>query len=261
MTIDLLIPCYRADPSPTALARQLAPTLDSVRGQPGPFQVILALHHPAPTAALRDALGDITLLHERIDPTRRRPASRAAALNIAADRGDGEILLVLHDDLRLPANALAEVRAARRAGYAWGAFWKVYDRATPLLRGQEWWLNRWQLGVKGRPVGTNAVWLARELWEPLPDQRMLEDFHLAARLRRRARPCLSRRPVTVSSAKYLRTGVARSIAINAAVLALHRFGVPADELAERIYSRRGLADGPGFWPSLARAAWRSLRQS
>ncbi|NUQ02040.1 MAG: hypothetical protein HUU35_19505, partial [Armatimonadetes bacterium] len=156
-------------------------------------------------------------------------------------------------------------RNAAAHGAAAGAFPKRYDRRPPLLRLQEWWLNSWRLGCWRRTVGTNAVWLRRSRWQPLPDWRLLEDIVLDQRLRRAAVPLhLSRQPVEVSADKYLRTGVLRSMAINAAVLLLFRAGVAADVLADELYRRAWLPPGrAGFPASFTRQiarCWRSLGQ-
>lgn len=269
MLISVLTPFHSARPDSDAARQQLAGYLGALARQPGPLELILAAAiagRPGPwQAILRELAGPnyphaLRCLAFPYRPLGTSPASRGATLNAAAAMAQGELLLVLHADNRLPDGALQTVRQAARAGFRAGAFPKRYAPRTPLLALQEWWLNAWQLGVRRRTVGTNAVWLARELWQPLPEARLFEDFALSEQL---ARLPLFRAsaPVRVDAGKYLQTGVAASIAINAAVIGLHRvFGVSPDRLADALYSRRGLAAGTaGFWPRFARRVVHLIR--
>ncbi|MBI2301254.1 MAG: hypothetical protein HYU66_20290 [Armatimonadetes bacterium] len=269
MLVSILTPFYARDPGSPAAQEQLALWLDGLRQQTGPAELILAgtgCARSDPWTPLLAACAGSDYphrwraLHARLDPASGRPQSRAAALNAAAAVAEGEVLLVLHADTRLPAGALDGVRVAAAAGRRWGAFHKRYQPATPWLELQAAVLNRWYLARAERAVGTNAMWLRYELWEPLPDVRLLEDVMLSDRLRRRvgrAGLCVSRDPVTVSADKYLRTGVLRSMAVNAAVMGLYRLGVASpDVLFEELYSRDKLPrSGVGFWTALLRQVW------
>lgn len=259
MTISVLTPVYAADPREPALRASLHGWLAHLAAQRGPLELVLAGTAPVrrdPWAPLLAELAGADYPHRwrtLHSPCRDRPQTRAAALNAAAAAATGEVFWLLHVDVWPPAEAADQVRS----GAPVGAFAKRYDPSTPLLAAQAAWLNAVHLRLAGRTVGTNAVWLRRELWQPLPDQPLLEDVWLADRL---PRPALGRGCVRVGSEKYLRTGVAASMAINALVLGLARLrlATPA-ALAEHLYSRRGLPVGsPRVWPALAAAAWRAL---
>jgi len=271
LLVSILTPYYTAEPrSPTASA-ELSTFLAALAAQPGPCEILLGVATPGRRDRLSTILAElagqgyphrVTVLHRGFDPDRQRPASRGQAINDAAGAARGELLLILHLDTRLPPGALDGLRAAHRAGYRCGAFPKRYTPRPPLLALQEGWLNGWPLRVAKRTVGTNAVWLHRRLWQPLPTGRLLEDFALSDRLRRE-RLHVAREPVSVDAGKYLRTGVLASMAINAAVIGLHRcFNVDPDRLADELYSRRALGVGTAaFWPRLARTALRMIRES
>lgn len=269
MRVSILTPYYTPDPLSDAAREELAGFLAALATQPGPCEIVLAAACPG----RRDRLSDVAaaaagpgyphplrVIHLGFAPGRQRPASRGAAINAAAAAATGELFQILHLDLRLPAGALDTLRAARRRGFVCGAFPKRYTPCPPLLAAQEWWLNRWHLGVRHRTVGTNAVWLDRALWEPLPTGRLLEDIVLSERLRRHGLH-VAAAPVEVGAGKYLRTGVAASMAINAAVLGLHRVcHASPDCLADELYSRHGLAVGTSaFWPRLACAVGRVVQ--
>lgn len=268
LLISILTPFYAPDPGAPEVGRQWRQWLQALAEQSGPCEVIVAGTAPGPSdpwAEVLPALAGPDYPHQLVTrhlPYRppQRPAGRAAALNFAAATAHGGVLLLLHADNQLATGALAAVRRAVANGAAAGAFPKRYDQRTALLGLQEWWLNHWRLGLCRRTVGTNAVWMRRELWRPLPDWRLLEDVVLDERLRRAVPLHVEPLPVTVSSAKYLGTGVVRSMAINAAVLALFRFGVPADVLADELYQRGWLPPGrAGFPARLARQIGRCWR--
>ena len=257
MLVSILTPYYTPDPRTPEARAELAAFFDGLAVQPGPCEILMGAATPARhdhlTAIVDSLLGEaypheVQVFHRGFDPARERPASRGQGVNDAAQGATGQLYLILHVDNRLPAAALDRIRAARRQGYRCGAFPKTYQPRPNLLVLQEWWLNHWRLGICRQTVGTNAVWLDRELWRPLPTGRILEDVALSNRLRRQGLH-IAGEPVIVSSEKYLRTGLLASIAINAAVLGLQRvLRVHPDRLADELYSRRRLGVGePGFW--------------
>ncbi len=271
--ISVLTPFYARDPRVPAVRVELGAYLESLRGQAGPCEIVIAGTGPARRDPLGPLLRELAgpefphalrTLHHRFDPARATPLPRGAAIAAASEAATGDLLCILHADNRLPPGALAEIRQAA-ASHRAGCFPKVYDSGDRLLALQAWWLNDWRLRRRRRSVGTNAVWLDRELWARSPRRpwRMLEDVALSDWLLATLGPGgihVSRRPVTVSAAKYLRTGVLASMAINATVLALYGGGVHPDRLAAELYGRDKLAVGtPYFWPSLIKQAWRVLR--
>lgn len=275
MRVSVVTPYLAGEPDHPRVDADLRGWLDGLAEQAGPLELILAgtaprRHDPfGPRLRALTPAGyphPIRVIHAPYDPPDRPPASRAAALRAGGALATGELLVLLHIDCRLPAAALGDLRAARRAGYRAGAFPKVYRPRVPLLALQERWLNGWRLRRGRHTVGTNAVWLERGLWaeEPLPDVPFLEDFALSVWLRRRLGPAgiwIGTRPVEVDAAKYLAYGPLASIATNAAVIALHRLAeVPPEVLKDELYSRRRLAVGrPWFGLSLAAAMGRAVR--
>lgn len=271
MRVAVLTPYYTPRPTDARTRAELTAHFAALATQPGPAEIILAAavpeRHDTLTPLAQELTGDgyphqVRVLHLGFDPSRQRPASRGAALNEAAAAADSDLLLLLHVDVRLPNNGLDLVRQACAAGSPCGAFPKQYWPCPPLLAAQAWWLNAWHLRVQRRTVGTNAVWLDRALWQPLPTGRILEDFALSDRLRREGLH-VARQPVTVDSGKYLLTGLLPSIAINAAVIGLYRwFRADPDQLADELYSRRALAVcTPAFWPRLLATTLRIIRES
>jgi len=166
------------------------------------------------------------------------PRGRAAQLNAGAKLASGDVLLFLHADVRLPADAAARVEAAlvdaRAVG---GAFrtWTVADRPTwlgPLLH-----LADLRSRYTGLPYGDQAPFVRRADFEAVggfPDQPLMEDLELSIRLRRRG--TLARVParVTVSGRRFIARPIFFTVMVNV-FPALYRLGAAPEALA-RLYA-------------------------
>lgn len=130
-------------------------------------------------------------------------ANRAAQQNAGAERATGEGMLFLHADTRLPAGALAAVRAALEdAEVAGGGFERFFDSPSRFL---EWTcgLAAWRSRRWGWFLGDQAIFARREPFRQAGGYRALtcfEDYDLCRRLKRFGRlRCLQ--PAALSSAR------------------------------------------------------------
>jgi rSAM/selenodomain-associated transferase 2 len=173
-------------------------------------------------------------------------ASKAGARVIACARGrarqleagwrasQGDAVLFLHADTRLPAGWAGAVRAALGdPAVAGGAFRLRFEPRPPGMRVIEWGAGlraRWL----GLPYGDQALFARRRALEaaggiaPVP---ILEDLDLVRALRRQGRLALLPLAVTSSARRYLRRGVLRTWLRNAATLVAWRLGVDRERLA------------------------------
>jgi rSAM/selenodomain-associated transferase 2 len=138
---------------------------------------------------------------------------RAAQMNAGAALAAGDVLLFLHADTLLPADADRLVRDAMDAGAAWGRF-------DVRIAGRPWMLrvvaalmnarSRWT----GVATGDQAIFVRRAVFERLggfADQPLMEDVELTGRLRRVGRPACLRVPATTSGRRWETRGVWRTI--------------------------------------------------
>jgi len=162
-------------------------------------------------------------------------ADRGRGMQIAAgaEAATGEVLLVLHADTRLPADALARVEEALAGGARWGWFNVRYDAGGPWLRLVTRYVNA-HACVLGEPTGENAIWATRAAWEQAggcPRIPILEDLELARRLRRVGRGTRLAGPVICSARRYRAwTPLGMNLRCSALWLAFH-LGVAPHRLA------------------------------
>lgn len=164
---------------------------------------------------------------------------RARQLEAGWRATEGEIVLFLHADTRLPNGWSAAVRAAlAEAAVAGGAFGLRFRERSAALAVIEWGARlraRWG----GLPYGDQALFVRRRVLEaeggiaPVP---IAEDLDLVRAIRRHGRLALLAQDVETSARRYLARGVLRTWLRNAIALAAWRAGVDRERLA-RWYRR------------------------
>jgi rSAM/selenodomain-associated transferase 2 len=144
---------------------------------------------------------------------------RGTQLNKGAAAATGEVLVFLHADARLPADALRRIECILGSrGVVGGAFTiqfaprKGSPRSMPLVaRG----INARTL-VSKTATGDQAIFVRRDAFKALGGFKpwpLFEDVDLVARLKERGRFAIVRDPVTISDRRYARHGPWRTTAL------------------------------------------------
>jgi len=155
----------------------------------------------------------VALCRGRADTLIEGPRGRARQMNAGAARANGDVLLFLHADTMLPADADSLVQAAVAAGACWGRFDVcIVGRAwmLPLIAAAMNRRSRWT----GIATGDQAMFVRRSLFEQLggfADQPLMEDIELSRRLRAVARPACLRPSVLTSGRRWESRGVWRTV--------------------------------------------------
>ena len=169
------------------------------------------------TWALARTLADQVLL---------APQGRAVQMNTGAryqrsphaatddqSNGEADVLLFLHSDSRLPANADQLIDAALRGGAVWGRFDVQFDSTHPVLRMVALMMNL-RSRLYGIATGDQALFVTRQVFEQVggfAKLPLMEDIELCSRLKQVAAPaCLSQR-VTTSARRWQRHGIWRTV--------------------------------------------------
>jgi rSAM/selenodomain-associated transferase 2 len=158
---------------------------------------------------------------------------RGVQLNRGAREADGDVLIFLHADTRLPTGAREQIESALAAGYAGGGSRLTFDVAGPLLRFGARWING-RTRLTRLPLGDQAQFLTRSAFDELGgfrDWPILEDLDLMRRLKRRHRVAVLDGPVVTSSRRFRKGGKSKTIAINWSIWTLYALGVSPHRLA------------------------------
>jgi rSAM/selenodomain-associated transferase 2 len=138
---------------------------------------------------------------------------RARQMNAGAAVAQGEVLLFLHADTRLPPAADRLIFEAIAGGADWGRF-------DVRISGDSIWfpviaafMNQ-RSRVTGIATGDQAIFVKRSVFEQIggfPDLPLMEDIVLSQRLKQLSRPACLRAKVTTAGRRWEKHGVLRTI--------------------------------------------------
>lgn len=142
------------------------------------------------------------------------PPGRARQMNAGAQRAEGAVLLFLHADTQLPADADALIAHALMDGrHVWGRFdvriagrpWMLRVIAALMNRRSRW---------SGIATGDQALFMTRAAFDAVggfPNQALMEDIEISKRLLRHSRPACLAQQVVTSGRRWETRGVWRTV--------------------------------------------------
>jgi len=164
----------------------------------------------------------------------RSTVSRGASLNRAAQVAHGDVLLFLHADTLLPANAETEIARVLTDGRAvGGAFRLAFDDQSIMGRATAAWVNARSL-VFNLFLGDQAMFVWKDVFfraGGFREWNLMEDLEILRRLRRCGRLRLTHAAVVTSARRHVRDGWLRTTGMVWLVTLLYFFGVPTRVLA------------------------------
>ncbi len=141
-------------------------------------------------------------------------AGRARQLAAGVGATDGEVVLFLHADTRLPDGFDASIRACfEDTGVVGGAFRFRFDDRSLGLRLVEAGVHI-RVALFGLPYGDQALFVRRSTLEQIggvPQAPIMEDLDLVKALKRRGRMAILPLSATTSARRYRRGGIARTV--------------------------------------------------
>jgi hypothetical protein len=134
-------------------------------------------------------------------------------MNAGAAAANGDVLLFLHADTRLPDDALTAIIDAIGAGAAWGRFDVRIEGQHPLLGLIARMMNL-RSRLTGIATGDQAIFCSRALFDALGGYApiaLMEDIDFSRRARARFAPTCLRARVTTSGRRWEKHGVLRTV--------------------------------------------------
>ncbi|QCF25724.1 glycosyltransferase [Hydrocarboniclastica marina] len=172
-----------------------------------------------------------------VDEVRVSAAGRALQMNEGARAQSGDVLLFLHADTRLPADAEAALEAFYGSARDWGRFDVRLSGRRPELRMIERMMS-WRSRLTGIATGDQAMFVRRQTLVSVggfPEIPLMEDVELSKRLRQRSRPYCVSSPVITSSRRWEQHGVWRTVILMWRLRFDYWRGTPPEELTKRYY--------------------------
>ncbi len=226
----------------------VVPVLDEQAGIAATLDALNALRRSAPVddrpgielivvdGGSRDAT--VAIARDRVDRVVTAPRGRGRQLNAGAAQARGDLLLFLHADTALPAEAFTLIERAMTANPAahWGRFdVRIKGRSPmfPIIGGLMNLRSAWT----GIATGDQAMFVRHTSFKAVggfPDQPLMEDIELSIRLRRLpgGHPLRIRQPVTTSGRRWETRGVWSTIWLMWRLRWRYWRGASADELAD-----------------------------
>ena len=140
------------------------------------------------------------------------PRGRALQMNAGAQAASGDILLFLHVDSRLPADADGLIRdGLLRTGSCWGRFDIRIESTHPLVRLIGWFMNR-RSRLTGIATGDQGIFVRRAAFVACggyPPIALMEDIALSRTLKKLGRPLCLRECIVTSGRRWERHGAWR----------------------------------------------------
>ena len=162
---------------------------------------------------------------------------RAVQMNAGAAAAQGDVLVFLHADTRLPADAPDWLARFCRGSKAWGRFDVRLSGQRFLFRVIAFFMNH-RSRMTGICTGDQALFVRRAVFEALggfDELPLMEDVALSRRLRQHSWPFRVPSAVTTDSRRWQKHGAWRTIALMWRLRWAYWCGVAPERLARRYY--------------------------
>jgi rSAM/selenodomain-associated transferase 2 len=171
---------------------------------------------------------------QRADKVLHGSTGRAVQMNQGIDAADGDVLLFLHADTRLPHDGVSRIISAVEDGYFWGRFNVRLSGAHFVFRIIERMMNL-RSCITGVATGDQAIFISRESIDIVgkyPQLPLMEDVALSKSLRQIGWPACIKDHVVTSSRRWEDKGILQTMLLMWRLRLLFFLGVPAEKLAQ-----------------------------
>ena len=166
-------------------------------------------------------------------------AGRGQQMNLGAAQASGEILLFLHADNWLAADAISQINSAMsQSDSVGGGFRQKLQSSRWVYRLIEAG-NAFRARYQRLVYGDQGMFVRRSVFEQLggfAEIPLMEDFEFSQRCFRDSKPLLLEGPVHVDVRRWEQQGVAHTTIKNWQIARAWRKGVAVEELYKRYYN-------------------------
>lgn len=165
------------------------------------------------------------------------PRGRSVQMHAGAQAAQADVLLFLHADSTLPPGAADDIRDAIGQGGTWGRFDVRLSGRHFLFRVIERLMN-WRSRLTGIATGDQAIFVRHDVYRTLAGyapMALMEDIEFSTRLKWIGRPVCLPGPVLVSSRRWEKHGIIRTIFMMWSLRFLYWLGVSPARLARWYY--------------------------
>lgn len=165
---------------------------------------------------------------------------RARQMNAGAAEAVGDVLIFLHSDTLLPADAAEQVQQALHSPErCWGRFDLCLSGRHRVFRVIEFMINL-RSRITGVATGDQVIFVRTEQFRQLGGYRdipLMEDVALSKTLRRQSWPCCLRSRVVTSSRRWETRGILRTVVLMWRLRLAYFLGVAPETLHARYYGK------------------------
>ena len=158
---------------------------------------------------------------------------RGRQLNAGASATRAGIVIFLHADTTLPADAVRLIGEAVSADAVFGGFRISFAERDWRLRLAATMINA-RCAISRCPWGDQAQWIVRGQFDATGgyrDDPIMEDYELAVRMKRRGKTTIVSSHVVTSGRRFLEKGLLRTAFINWRIIIAWRMGAEPERLA------------------------------
>ena len=175
----------------------------------------------------------VSLASSLVDRSVVSSRGRAMQMNAGAAVARAEVLLFLHADTRLPADAMAAILdGLDTSAKAWGRFDVRIEGQPFMLRVIAGMMN-WRSRLTGIATGDQAIFVRKAdflVVHGFPALALMEDIAISRCLAYRSAPLCLRQKVTTSGRRWSNAGVWRTIFLMWRLRLLYWLGVSPEKL-------------------------------
>ena len=166
---------------------------------------------------------------------------RAKQMNAGASIAQGEILIFLHADTKLPEDAFKKIRGVLEEGkYVGGAFYLGIDSDRVIFKLISH-ITSFLCRLTRIPYGDQTIFIKKDYFNRIGrygDIPVMEDAELMRRIKKeRKKICMIKDNVKTSPRRWEEKGIIYTILINQMIRILYFLGVSPDKLTKFYYKR------------------------